>query len=97
MESIKTWFQDWSDACEYAKECAPDLSFVTLPEPWSAFAAFAAVCFAVWWWNERRLSGTLAAEEHCHLREGALSAQVDALGQMFDQMSADRAQGKRAA
>lgn len=53
MESIKNWFQDWSDACEYAKECAPDLSFVTPPEPFSALASIAAVCFLLWWWNER--------------------------------------------
>jgi hypothetical protein len=97
MESIKTWFQDWSDACEYAKECAPDFSFLTLPEPWSAFAAFAAVCFAIWWWNERRLVGTRVAEAPIHLREETLSTQVDALGRMFDKMSANPAQSKRAA
>lgn len=54
MESIKLWFQDWSDACEYAKECVPDLSFVTPGEPFSALASIAAVCFALWWWNERK-------------------------------------------
>ena len=35
MELIKHWFQDWSDACEYAKECVPDLSFVFREEPFS--------------------------------------------------------------
>ncbi|WP_400767352.1 hypothetical protein [Methylosinus sporium] len=59
MESIKTWFQDWSDACEYAKECAPDLSF--LPgEPFTALFGIAAVCFLVWWWNERSLRAKMA-------------------------------------
>jgi hypothetical protein len=59
MESIKTWFQDWSDACEYAKECAPDLSF--LPgEPFTALFGIAAVCFLVWWWNERSLRAQMA-------------------------------------
>ncbi|PWB83144.1 MAG: hypothetical protein C3F11_08155 [Methylocystaceae bacterium] len=53
MESIKLWFQDWSDACEYAKECVPDLSFVAPGEPFSALASIAAACFALWWWNER--------------------------------------------
>jgi hypothetical protein len=52
MESINNWFQDWSDACIYAKECAPDLSF--LPgEPYTALAGIAAVCYLLWWWNEK--------------------------------------------
>ncbi|WP_166142956.1 hypothetical protein [Methylosinus sp. RM1] len=59
MESIKTWFQDWSDACEFAKECAPDLSF--LPgEPFTALFAVAVSCFLVWWWNERSLRAKMA-------------------------------------
>jgi hypothetical protein len=61
MESIKQWFQDWSDACEYAKECAPDLSFLsfTAPqEPYSALASIAAACFLIWWWNERQFKRT---------------------------------------
>jgi hypothetical protein len=54
MESISSWFQDWSDACVYAKECAPDLSF--LPgEPFTALASIAAVCFLFWWRNEKSL------------------------------------------
>jgi hypothetical protein len=55
MELIKLWFQDWSDACEYAKECAPDLSFAIPEEPYSALASIAAACFLLWWWNERQL------------------------------------------
>jgi hypothetical protein len=60
MESIKNWFQDWSDACEYAKECAPDLSFAILPEPYFALASIAAACFALWWWNERKIKRSRA-------------------------------------
>ncbi len=56
MESIKNWFQDWSDACEYAKECAPDLSFLAPTEPYSALASIAAVCFLVWWWNDKKIT-----------------------------------------
>lgn len=56
MESIKLWFQDWSDACEYAKECVPDLSFVAPGEPFTALASIAAVCFLVWRWNERTVA-----------------------------------------
>lgn len=57
MESIGNWFQDWSDACIYAKECAPDLSF--LPgEPFIALASIAAVCFFVWLRNEKALSAS---------------------------------------
>lgn len=60
MESIKIWFQDWSDACEFAKECAPDLSF--LPgEPFTALLGVAALCFLLWWRNERALRARLAA------------------------------------
>lgn len=61
MESISNWFQDWSDACTYAKECAPDLSF--LPgEPFTALASIAAVCFFFWWWNEKSLRASALAK-----------------------------------
>ncbi|MBY6242194.1 hypothetical protein [Methylosinus sp. Sm6] len=62
MESIINWFQDWSDACVYAKECAPDFSF--LPgEPFTALASIAAVCLFIWWRNEKalRASGLVAS------------------------------------
>jgi hypothetical protein len=55
MESIGSWFQDWSDACEYAKECAPDLSFAIPSEPYSALASIAAACFIIWWLNDRKI------------------------------------------
>ncbi|MEF3366616.1 hypothetical protein V3H18_08735 [Methylocystis sp. 9N] len=58
MEAIKQWLQDWSDACEYAKECWPDFS--TLPsiglgEPYTALLSVAGLCILIWAWNERAL------------------------------------------
>lgn len=56
MESVKQWFQDWSDACEYAKECAPDFSFLksfAFGEPYTALISIAGVCWLVWAVNER--------------------------------------------
>jgi hypothetical protein len=63
MESIKLWFQDWSDACEYANECVPDLSFLVPREPYSALASIALVCFLAWWWNERHIKTLLLAAQ----------------------------------
>jgi VIT1/CCC1 family predicted Fe2+/Mn2+ transporter len=54
MDSIKQWFRDWSDACQYAKECVPDLSFLIPREPLSALVSIVVVCFILWWWNERK-------------------------------------------
>lgn len=55
MESVKQWFQDWSDACEYAKECVPDFSFLVPQEPYSALGAVAVMCLLVWWRNETQI------------------------------------------
>jgi hypothetical protein len=55
LESIKQYFQDWSDACEYANECAPDLSFLKIGEPYTAMATIAVACFLLWAVNERRI------------------------------------------
>jgi len=58
MEAIRQWFQDWSDACEYARECAPDFASFPHPivgEPYTALLAIAAGCFLIWAWNERRI------------------------------------------
>jgi hypothetical protein len=58
MESVKQWFQDWSDACEYAKECAPDFSFLSsfaFGEPYTALISIAGVCWLVWAFNERAI------------------------------------------
>jgi hypothetical protein len=56
MESIKQYLQDWSDACEYAKECAPDLSFLGNGEPFTALLTIAAACFLAFAINERRIA-----------------------------------------
>lgn len=58
MEAIKQWLQDWSDACEYAKECWPDFSTFpsfALGEPYTALLSVAGLCLLVWAWNERAL------------------------------------------
>ncbi|AZG77631.1 hypothetical protein [Methylocystis rosea] len=58
MEAVKQWFQDWSDACEYAKECAPDFSFLksfAIGEPYTALISIAGVCWLVWALNERAI------------------------------------------
>jgi hypothetical protein len=56
MNSIGQWFQDWSDACTYAKECAPDLSFVTPAAPTPALISIAVVCLLIWFVNERQIA-----------------------------------------
>ncbi len=86
MESIKSWFQDWSDACEYAKECAPDFSFLSVPEPYSALGFFALVCFAVWWVNERGLKRLQKLEQAPSQTSSAAGAKPDGLNQMLEQM-----------
>jgi hypothetical protein len=62
MESARTWLQDWSDACEYAKECWPDLSFATHSEPWAAFVAIGALCCFLWLLSESGLQRLLLNE-----------------------------------
>jgi len=67
MEAVKQWFQDWSDACEYARECAPDFASFPRPvvgEPYTALLAIAAGCFLVWAWNEWRIRELHAHEAH---------------------------------
>lgn len=58
MEAIKNWLQDWSDACVYARECAPDFSAFPMPggEPFTALGVIAGLCFIAWAINERRLA-----------------------------------------
>ena len=55
MEAYVRWYQDWADACVYAQECIPDVSFLYPKEPYSALVCIAAMSFAVWWRNERCL------------------------------------------
>jgi hypothetical protein len=74
LESVKQYLQDWSDACEYANECAPDLSVFGNGEPFTALIFVAAACYLIWAFNEARihrraeaLSGA-AGESHSELR-----------------------------
>lgn len=65
LESVRQYLQDWSDACEYANECAPDLSFLGNGEPFTALLFIAATCYLVWAVNEagirrRAVAGSLA-------------------------------------
>lgn len=55
LESVRQYFQDWSDACEYANECAPDLSFLGNGEPFTALLFIAAACYLAWAVNEARI------------------------------------------
>ncbi len=61
LESVRQYFQDWSDACEYANECAPDLSFLGNGEPFTALLFVAAVCYLAWAVNEARIQRRGAA------------------------------------
>jgi hypothetical protein len=62
MEAIKNWLQDWSDACVYARECAPDFGAFPIPsgEPYTALGVIAGLCFMTWAINERRLANRTA-------------------------------------
>lgn len=57
MDAMMNWLQDWSDACRYARECAPDFSTFPLPdgEPYTAFAAIIGLCYLLWARNERAI------------------------------------------
>jgi len=71
MNAVTQWFQDWSDACVYARECAPDLSFIP-SAPFPALFAIAAGCFFIWWMNEREIA-------RLHKYESRVSANVSRL------------------
>jgi hypothetical protein len=57
MDSIGNWLQNWSDACQYARECAPDFATFPVPdgEPFTALAAITGLCYLLWARNERRI------------------------------------------
>ena len=55
LESVRQYLQDWSDACEYANECAPDLSFLGNGEPFTALLFIGAVCYLAFSINEARI------------------------------------------
>ena len=87
MESIRQWFQDWSDACEYAKECVPDFSFLssfTLGEPYTALLSILGACWLLWALNERSIRRSAALQRH-GARDAASADALDAaLQQMKD-------------
>lgn len=56
LESVRQYLQDWSDACEYANECAPDFSFLGNGEPFTALLFIAALCYLVYAFNEGRIA-----------------------------------------
>ena len=86
MESVKQWFQDWSDACEYARECAPDLSFLAPHEPYTALGSIALVCFLLWRSNEKRINRRRASERRDQAEDAACSAQTRELQLMLERM-----------
>ncbi len=95
MESIRQWFQDWSDACEYAKECAPDLSFLSffaLGEPYTALLSIAGACFLLWAVNERRIRREAARERAAF--DASDRAELD---EMFGRMKTDASAGNKLA
>jgi hypothetical protein len=55
LESVRQYLQDWSDACEYANECAPDLSVLGNGEPFTALMFIVAVCALAYGVNEARI------------------------------------------
>jgi hypothetical protein len=83
LESVRQYLQDWSDACEYANECAPDLSFFGNGEPFTALLFIGAVCYLVWAFNEarihRRAEAALAGAAHS--AQGELMAVVQQMQQ----------------
>ena len=85
MESLKQWLQDWSDACEYANECAPDLTLFTPQEPYTALLGVAAVCFCLCLWNERCLQRTHAAQGAPELPLSDANSQLEELKRILEQ------------
>jgi hypothetical protein len=62
MEPLWQWVREWGEACTYARECVPDLSFFVPSEPYSALATIASVCFIVWRWNDTKIQQILLRE-----------------------------------
>ncbi len=62
MEPLWQWMREWGEACTYARECLPDLSFFVPSEPYSALATIAGVCFIVWRWNDTNIRRILLRE-----------------------------------
>jgi hypothetical protein len=62
MEPLWQWVREWGEACTYARECVPDLSFFVPKEPYSALAFIAGVCFIAWRWNDTNIRRILLRE-----------------------------------
>lgn len=85
MEAIKQWFQDWSDACEYAKECVPDFSFLSsfaLGEPYTALLSILGACWLLWALNERSIRRSAALRRQMTRAAAGAGARDPALQEM---------------
>ncbi|MGJ0395414.1 MAG: hypothetical protein ACR65U_04190 [Methylocystis sp.] len=86
MEAIKQWFQDWSDACEYAKECVPDFSFLSsfaLGEPYTALLSILGACWLLWALNERSIRRSAALRRQMtHAAAGARDAALQEMSHL---------------
>jgi hypothetical protein len=76
MNSLTLWLQNWSDACTYAGECAPDVAAFLPPAPYPALITIALACFAIWRLNERGIARLHAFERVTPL--GAAPAAAEA-------------------
>lgn len=77
MESVRQWFQDWSDACEYANECVPDFSFLSsfaLGEPYTALLSILGACWLLWAFNERSIRRNAALRQQMTRAAASASA-----------------------
>ena len=81
LEAIRRYLQDWSDACEYANECAPDLSFLGNGEPFTALLFIGAACCLVYAINEARIKRRVLASP------GATTTIPDELRTVVEQMN----------
>lgn len=56
LEHVGIWYQDWVDACTYAKECNPDfIALITAFDPYSTVAFIIIVCYSLYSYNEKRI------------------------------------------
>jgi hypothetical protein len=99
MEALAEWFLNWSDACAYAGECAPDLSSMGPKGCYAAIASMAAACFLAWWRNERALKRQQKNAARGRVAEEAPLGRGDSLNGALGAMARlDRAlRGRRAA
>lgn len=74
IEAIRNWFQDWSDACEYANECAPDFSFIETfqPNKWlQLITILSFICLAINEWRIKK--STMIVRKLSKTRQTALA------------------------